>query len=280
MKTLKTLPQIVKMSGSGNDFILVDNRAKAVADDQMVPLTRSLCRRMVSVGADGMIFIESSEGYDFKWRFFNADGSEAEMCGNGGRCAARFAMLKGMAGSAMTFETLAGPIQAWVDGAVVKLQLTRPRDQHLGGQIQVEKKPVNFDFINTGVPHTVIWVEDNNPVDVTRLGHGIRYHTYFKPAGTNVNFVQPIPNGGLSVRTYERGVEGETLACGTGAVAAASLAFLKNKAVSPVQVKTRGGEILTVHLEGRAGEEIEAVYLEGRVRLVFQGEVFAEALAD
>jgi diaminopimelate epimerase len=280
MITLKNLPQIVKMSGSGNDFILVDNRAGAVPEDQMVSLTRGLCRRMVSVGADGMIFIESSENYDFKWRFFNADGSEAEMCGNGGRCAARFAMLKEIAGPAMTFQTLAGPIQAWVDGAVVKLQLTRPRDQHLNGEFMLEGKPQAFDFINTGVPHTIIWVEDNSRVEVNRLGRLIRFHDQFKPAGTNVNFVQPLPDGGLCVRTYERGVEGETLACGTGAVAAACAAFLKGKAVSPVRIKTSGGEILTVHLEGQAGEKIDKTYLEGMVRLVFQGEIFAEALSD
>ena len=280
MITLKNLPQIVKMSGSGNDFILVDNRAGAVPEDQMVSLTRSLCRRMVSVGADGMIFIESSEDYDFKWRFFNADGSEAEMCGNGGRCAARFAMLKEIAGPAMTFQTLAGPIQAWVDGAVVKLQLTRPRDQHLNGQLILEGKRQAFDFINTGVPHTIIWVEDNSQVEVNRLGRLIRFHDQFEPAGTNVNFVQPLPNGGLYVRTYERGVEGETLACGTGAVAAACVAFLKGKTVSPVRIKTSGGEILSVHLEGEPGEKIDKAYLEGMVRLVFQGEIFAEALAE
>ena len=278
--TLSILPRFVKMSGSGNDFILVDNRAKAVADDQMVPLTRGLCRRMVSVGADGMIFIEPSDRYDFKWRFFNADGSEAEMCGNGGRCAARFAFLQGIAGREMTFETLAGPIKARVDGSVVKLQLTRPKDPRLNGEIVVDGRPLDFDFINTGVPHTLVWVEDNEQTEVARLGRLVRFHDHFKPAGTNVNFVQPLPDGRLSVRTYERGVEGETLACGTGAVAAASAAFLKNGTASPVRIQTRGGEILTVHLEGRPGEQIEAVYLEGQVRLVFQGELFAEALMD
>jgi diaminopimelate epimerase len=281
MKTTPSiLPRFVKMSGSGNDFILVDNRAKAVADDQMVPLTRGLCRRMLSVGADGMIFIELSDHYDFKWRFFNADGSEAEMCGNGGRCAARFAFLQGIAETDMTFETLAGPIQARVDGAVVKLQLTRPKEPRLNGQILVDGKPLDFDFINTGVPHALVWVEDIEQVEVARLGRLIRFHDYFKPAGTNVNFVQSLPDGRLSVRTYERGVEGETLACGTGAVAAAGLTFLKNRAASPVWIQTRGGEILTVHLEGRPGEQIETVYLEGLVRLVFQGELFPEALLD
>ena len=277
---LDILFPITKMSGSGNDFILIDNRSKVVPDSEMTSLTRSLCRRMVSVGADGLIFIEPSDRYDFKWRFFNADGSEAEMCGNGGRCAARFAFLKGIAGKEMTFETLAGPIRAWVDGAVVKLQLTSPKDQRLNLQIELDGKTIDFDFLNTGVPHTLIWVEDSEKADVTRLGPKIRFHEYFKPAGTNVDFVQLTPAGLLSLRTYERGVEGETLACGTGAVAAAAVAFLKNRLASPVRVRTRGGEILTVYLEGQAGQGIEQVYLEGAVRLVFQGEVFKEALKD
>jgi diaminopimelate epimerase len=269
---------ITKMSGSGNDFILIDNRSKLVPDSEMAALARSLCRRMVSVGADGLIFVESSDRYDFKWRFFNADGSEAEMCGNGGRCTARFAFLKGIAGKEMIFETLAGPIQAWVDGPIAKLQLTEPKDQRLNQQIESDGKPIDFDFLNTGVPHTLIWVEDVEKIDVTGLGPKIRYHEHFRPAGTNVDFVQLTATGLLSLRTYERGVEGETLACGTGAVAAAGVAFLKNRLASPVKVRTRGGEILTIYLEGQAGQRIDRVYLEGAVRLVFQGEVFQDAL--
>jgi diaminopimelate epimerase len=235
---------------------------------------------MVAVGADGMIFLEPSERYDFKWRFFNADGSEAEMCGNGGRCTARFAFLEGIAPAVMTFETLAGPIQAWVDGTSVKLQLTQPKDLGLDQSITVEGKTTAFDFLNTGVPHTLIWMDDNEKADVQTLGRLIRFHEHFKPAGTNVNFAQLLSSGRLSVRTYERGVEAETLACGTGAVAAAGIAFLKGWRPSPVEVQTRGGEILTVHLEGEAGQRIERVYLQGAVRLVFRGEVFLEALND
>jgi diaminopimelate epimerase len=274
------LLKITKMSGSGNDFILVDNRTRPVPDDRMVALTRGLCRRMVSVGADGMIFIESSDHHDFKWRFFNADGSEAEMCGNGGRCAARFAFIRGIAGPEMTFETLAGPIQARVDGPVVKLQLTRPEGQSLNQQIDVDGKPLAFDFLNTGVPHTLVWVDECEKTDVVRLGAKIRFHDHFKPAGTNVNFIQWVEPGLLSVRTYERGVEGETLACGTGAVAAVGMAVLKGMVQSPVRVQTRGGEILTVYVEGESDQKIDKVYLEGKVRLVFQGEVFEEALND
>ncbi len=266
------------MSGSGNDFVLVDNRAQEIPADRMVSLARALCRRMVSVGADGMIFIEPSEGYDFKWHFFNADGSAAEMCGNGGRCAARFAFLRGIAGTEMTFETLAGPIQARVNGSLVKLELTPPKDLRLNQEIKLEGKILNFDFLNTGVPHALIWVEDLDKTDLVGLGPLIRYHDYFKPAGTNINFVQIKDTGNLWVRTYERGVEAETLACGTGSVAAAAVAFFKNKVLSPVQVRTSGGEILTVYVEGQPGRGINKVYLEGKVRLIFEAEVFEEAL--
>jgi diaminopimelate epimerase len=276
--TPKPFLNITKLSGSGNDFILVDNRRRAISDDRMVSLTRALCRRMVSVGADGMIFLESSDRYDFKWRFFNADGSKAEMCGNGGRCAARFAFLQGLTGPEMTFETLAGPIQAWVEGSKVKLQLTRPEGIKLDQTIAVGKERVTLDFINTGVPHALVWVEDIDAVNVVRLGHRIRFHEYFKPEGTNVNFIQIKDQEMLWVRTYERGVEGETLACGTGSVAAASITFFKNKLRSPVKIQTRGGEVLTVYVEGQPRKRIEKVYLEGEVRLIFQGEVFKEAL--
>jgi diaminopimelate epimerase len=278
--TSKPILKITKISGSGNDFILVDNRTQKIPGDRLVLLTRALCRRMVSVGADGMIFIEPSKQYDFKWRFFNADGSEAEMCGNGGRCAARFAYRQGIAGSEMTFETLAGPIQARVEGSLVKLQLTRPKDLKLDQSLELEGKTRTFDFINTGVPHTLICVEDIEKADLAGMGPRFRYHVRFQPAGTNVNFVQMKDPGMLLVRTYERGVEGETLACGTGSVAAAAIAFFKNKAQSPVKVKTRGGEVLTVYIEGKPGLEISRVYLEGEVRLIFDGEVFEEALLE
>jgi diaminopimelate epimerase len=188
--------------------------------------------------------------------------------------------LKGIAASAMTFETLAGPIQAWVDGPIVKLQLTQPQDLRLDQTILVDGKTIWFDFLNTGVPHTLVWADDNEKTDVIDLGRTIRFHDHFKPAGTNVNFVQLVSGGVLSVRTYERGVEGETLACGTGAVAAAGVAFLKKKLSSPVRVQTLGGEILTVHVEGRPGQKIDKVFLEGEVRLIFQGEVFKEAVKD
>jgi diaminopimelate epimerase len=270
--------KIVKMSGSGNDFILFDHRTRQFDDAAMIRLTRLLCRRGLAVGADGMIFIEPSEEYDFKWRFFNADGSEAEMCGNGGRCAARFARLMGLAGAEMTFETLAGPIQARVEGRVVKLQLPVPGDIRMNQEIALADWPHPVDFINTGVPHTLLWVEEVETMDISQLGPLIRFHPHFQPAGTNVNFVRREEDHTLSLRTYERGVEAETLACGTGAVAAASIAYRKGWIRSPVAVRTRGGEILVVHLDEDSNGGIGAVYLEGMVTLVFQGEVFPEVL--
>jgi diaminopimelate epimerase len=270
--------KIVKMSGSGNDFILFDHRTRQFDDAAMIRLTRLLCRRGLAVGADGMIFIEPSEEYDFKWRFFNADGSEAEMCGNGGRCAARFARLIGLAGAEMTFETLAGPVQARVEGRVVKLQLPVPGDLRLNQEIALADWPHPVDFINTGVPHTLLWVEELETMDISRLGPLIRFHPHFQPAGTNVNFVRREEDHTLSLRTYERGVEAETLACGTGAVAAASVAYRKGWIRSPVAVRTRGGEILVVHLDADGSGGIKAVYLEGMVTLVFQGDVFPEVL--
>ena len=271
---------ITKMSGSGNDFILIDNRSGEISDSRMVFLARALCRRRVSVGADGLILVGPSDRADFKWRFFNSDGSEAEMCGNGGRCVARYAFLRGLAGKEMTFETLAGPIRAWVDGARVKIQLTPPQGWSLDQGLSLNQDFQSVDFINTGVPHALVWVEDLEAIDLPTLGPLIRFHPQFQPAGTNVNFVQIKEGGVLSIRTYERGVEGETLACGTGAVAAASLAYLRHNLTPPIPVQTRGGERLTVYLEGKPGQSIDQAYLEGEVELIFEGRVFPEAWED
>jgi len=267
----------VKMSGSGNDFILIDHRKPLVPIDQMSALARSLCRRRVSVGADGLIFIEPSEKADFRWRFFNADGSEAEMCGNGGRCAARFAYLKGIAGRpSLTFETLAGILSAEVNGMRVKLEMTRPHGLKLDEILTVEGKPLSFSTLDTGVPHAVHFVEDVEGSDVVRIGRAVRNHARFAPGGTNVNFVRVEKNSHLTVRTYERGVEDETLACGTGAVASSLVAAFKGLARSPVSVKTRGGEVLRVHFEIE-GKDVKKVFFEGDVHIIYEAEMWEEA---
>lgn len=266
----------MKMSGSGNDFILIDHRKPLIGNDRMKEFARKVCQRRISVGADGLIFIEPSKKADFKWQFFNSDGSVAEMCGNGGRCAARFAYLKGITGPSLTFETLAGTLSAKVSGKRVKLEMTKPHSLKLDESLLIDGKKERLSSINTGVPHVVKFVEDIEAVDIVHLGRAIRNHPHFAPAGTNANFVWLEKDSRLSIRTYERGVEDETLACGTGTVASALVAALKGLVKSPVSVKTRGGEVLTVHFEIK-GKEVKRVFFEGDVHIVYEAEMWEEA---
>ncbi len=265
-----------KMSGSGNDFILIDHREPFLKEDGLKDFVQKVCRRRVSVGADGLILIERSEKADFKWRFYNADGGEAEMCGNGGRCAARFAHSKGIAGPSLRFETLAGILSARVEGKRVKLEMTKPFGLKLDETLLVDGKKEVFSFINTGVPHVVLFREDLERLDMVKIGRAIRRHSHFAPAGTNVNFVKVEKKSSLSIRTYERGVEDETLACGTGVVASALIATFKGLVKSPVSVKTRGGEVLSVHLE-IDGKEVKRVFFEGEVDTIYEAEMWEEA---
>jgi diaminopimelate epimerase len=266
----------MKMSGSGNDFILIDHREPFLKEDSLKDFVQKVCRRRVSVGADGLILIERSEKADFKWRFYNSDGSEPEMCGNGGRCAARFAYLKGIVGPSLKFETLAGILSARVDGKRVKLEMTKPFGLKLDETLLVDGKKESFSFINTGVPHAVLFREDLEKLDIVKNGRSIRRHPHFAPAGTNVNFIRVAKGASLSVRTYERGVEDETLACGTGVVASALIAAFKGLVKSPVSVKTRGGEVLAVHFEIE-GREVKEVFFEGEVHIIYEAEMWEEA---
>jgi diaminopimelate epimerase len=266
----------MKMSGSGNDFILIDHQKPFLEEDHLKDFIRKVCRRRISVGADGLILIERSEKADFKWRFYNADGSEAEMCGNGGRCAARFAYLKGIAGPSLKFETLAGVLSAQVDGKKVKLEMTKPFGLKLDESIFINGAKQIFSSINTGVPHAVLLVEDLEGVDIVPIGRAIRFHPNFAPSGTNVNFVRLGKGSQIAIRTYERGVEDETLACGTGAVASALVAAFKGLVKSPVTIQTRGGEVLAVYFEIKGGE-IERVYFEGDVHIIYEAEMWEEA---
>jgi diaminopimelate epimerase len=266
----------MKMSGSGNDFILIDHRKPILSQEEMKDFARKVCQRRVSVGADGLILIENSKKADVKWRFFNADGSEAEMCGNAGRCLARFTYLKGITGPSLTFETLAGVLSAQVNGKRVKLEMTGPFGLKLDEKISIEEKEMVLSSINTGVPHAVFFLDGMDEVDVFKIGRAIRFHPHFAPAGTNANFVRFEGPSQLTVRTYERGVEDETLACGTGVVASALVAAFKGLVKSPVFVKTRGGETLTVHFETEAGE-VKKVFFEGDVHIVYEAEIWEEA---
>ena len=197
----------MKMSGSGNDFILIDYREPLLKEDRLKDFVQKVCRRRISVGADGLILIERSQKADFKWRFYNSDGSEAEMCGNGGRCAARFANLKGIAGPSLKFETLAGILSAQVDGKKVKLEMTNPFGLKLDEAIFIDGEKQIISNINTGVPHAILFVENLEKLDILPIGKAIRYHSFFAPKGTNADFVQVEKDSQLSIRTYERGVE-------------------------------------------------------------------------
>ncbi|NJD67880.1 MAG: diaminopimelate epimerase [candidate division NC10 bacterium] len=266
----------VKMSGSGNDFILIDNRAGHL-DIEPRTLAERLCRRRISVGADGLILVAPSSTADFRMRIFNADGSEAEMCGNGGRCVARFAEMLGIAAPDMAFDTLAGTIRARVNGDRVTLQISRPHGMRLRLSIDVDGVSYEIHSINTGVPHAVLLCSDLEAVPVRTLGRAIRFHPAFQPAGTNVDFVAVADGHALAIRTYERGVEDETLACGTGTVASALISAELGLVSSPVQVQVRSGEILTVSF---TGPDYQEVFFEGEVRLVYQGELMADAFKD
>ena len=217
-----------KMTGAGNDFILIDNRDGILDGDRCQDFVRLVCRHKLSVGADGLFLIENDPEVDFKWRFFNADASEAEMW-NGGRCAARFAHLVGIVKKPkMSFRTLAGIIKAeMLDDCKVKVQLTPPHSLQLDIHVESEAGPFYLDFINTGVPHAVCFMPGLKKLelaDIQRWGRAIRFHPRFQPAGANANFIFVHHTNQISIRTYERGVEGETLACGTGCTASALIA--------------------------------------------------------
>ena len=267
----------VKMSGTGNDFIIIDHRKPLIGREAMAEFAALVCRRKFSAGADGLVLIEDSDQADFKWLFFNADGSVAEMCGNGARCAARFAYMHGIAPARMCFETLAGIIEAQVADINVSVKMTDPGDVRMHREITVDDKTVLLHTVDTGVPHAVVFVDDIEQVDVCARGSLIRRHETFMPAGTNVNFVQK-QGGAFTVRTYERGVEDETLACGTGAVACALIAARLDQAASPVEIITSGGDQLTIVFDVKESESVENVFLKGPAHVVYKGELNAEAL--
>jgi diaminopimelate epimerase len=271
MRTEKKIP-FYKMQGSGNDFVLIDNRRGVLKKKNLKDVALAVCNRHYSVGADGLIVIVPSRKEDFKWRFFNADGSEAEMCGNGSRCAARFAYLKKIAAKNMTFETLAGPISAQVKNDRVTVQLTDAFGLRMNIAIPLEGGLRMGHFINTGVPHLVYLTKNIDNEDVERIGRATRYHEIFKPAGANVNFIQIIGPHKLRIRTYERGVEGETLACGTGSVAAALIAGSIGAVSSPVEVTTRSREKLTVSYERNAAGFYQ-IRLEGEAQVICEGNL-------
>lgn len=263
--------QFYKMSGTGNDFVLLDNRGGTIPADPAA-LVAALCHRRNGVGADGVLLIERAAApADFRMRYLNADGGEVAFCGNGGRCIAYFAHAIGAAPAEMTFAAGDGVHRASVRGRRVRLSMREPRDVRLSFILDLEGRGYAASFADTGVPHVVIPVAELDSFDVAGTGRRIREHRMFEPAGTNANFIEVLDRHRLRIRTYERGVEDETLACGTGATAAAVTSALRGLMDSPVECATRGGEVLTVHFR-RDGDEVRDVELEGDVRLLFTGE--------
>lgn len=259
-----------KAVATGNDFVVIDNRSGAVKG--LSKLAVALCDRKWGIGADGLLVVERSKRADFKMRIFNSDGSEAEMCGNGSRCIALYAKEAGIARGKMTIETMAGILNADVKGQDVKVRLTNPRDLALGVCVRIGSKDYELCFVNTGVPHAIYFVDDIKKADVKGLGPAIRYHEAFAPRGTNADFVEIKDKKSIKVRTYERGVEDETLACGTGSVASALISAECADMKSPVTVETASGEKLKIHFN-RSGGIFKDVYLEGKAKLVFVGEI-------
>ena len=260
-----------KMNGAGNDFVMLDNRD--LRHDLSKTQIAALCDRHRGVGADGLLAVEPAQnGADFRMRYYNADGGEAEMCGNGARCFARFAnMLAGWNLERVSFETPAGVIGAAFRGDNVRIQMSDPHTLRSGLTLEVSGTPQTVHFINTGVPHAVVVVENLAAVPVREWGAALRFHSEFRPKGTNANFLTATPDG-ITIRTYERGVEDETLACGTGMVACALVHHLLTGAPSPVQVKVQGGDTLEIGFE-KTADGFRHVTLTGPADIVFEGEV-------
>jgi diaminopimelate epimerase len=263
--------RFTKMDGAGNDFILIDNTGGDIHLNGS-QIAR-LCDRHRGIGADGILLLEKPSGHaDFRMRYFNADGGEAEMCGNGARCFARFAnKVAGVEGK-ISFETPAGIISAELAGDLVTLRMTEPTDLRLSVPLQIgaEKKIVHF--INSGVPHVVVPVSLVGDVDVSREGSALRHHEAFSPKGANVNFIEKRGADKIAVRTYERGVEDETLACGTGVVASALIFAATENVKGPIAVIAHGGDELRVGFE-KVDKEFRSVTLTGPAEFVFEGTI-------
>lgn len=267
------LLEFTKMNGAGNDFVLIDNRQQKITltTEQVV----KLCHRQRGVGADGvMLLIPCASGKaDWAWDFYNSDGSKAEMCGNGARCFARYIQrVTGTMKQQITFETIAGIITAQFVGERVTINLTLPQNLRLAEKVSLKNGTAEIHSLNTGVPHAMLFVKDADQAMVQAVGAEVRYHQHFAPKGTNVNFVQLLGQNSIRVRTYERGVENETLACGTGVTASALVSAKLHKFTSPVKIQAQGGDILEVSFDQKDGE-FTNVRLNGPADFAFEGKI-------
>jgi len=264
------------MAGAGNDFLVLDAK-KGVDYKKLAP---KMCDRTNGVGADGLIIVDKSVKADYRMRIINADGSEAEMCGNGARCFTAYVKrAKKPSKRRISIDTLAGIILGEATGEIANCRLSDPTDYGSNIELMISGRKIHVDYIDTGVPHTIIFVRDLEEIDVKTIGEIVRYHKTFKPRGTNVNFVELIDDKLVAARTYERGVEDETKACGTGSVAAAIVGYLKthpnikNKKGAKMKVRTQGGEILHVTFDIH-NKSITNVWLKGSAKFIAKGEYY------
>jgi len=278
------LISFIKMTGAGNDFILIDNRSKkhTISWSTFAPI---ICNRRYGVGADGLLILENSKRADFALNYYNADGSYGGMCGNGGRCAAHFVMQENKT-SGITFEALGHKYTAKQSDMNVDLKMMDPKRFTTKINLALHKAKLEVHFIDTGAPHTVIYMggmekglQDRiKSTGITEIGRTVRNHPHFAPEGTNVDFIDLEGEDSISMRTYERGVEDETLACGTGAVASALITSLLKGLKSPVKVRTRSNEILMICFKTNKGK-LTDIHLIGSARIVFKGSFNYQASA-
>jgi len=265
-----------KMAGAGNDFVIVEARRGL----DLNKLAAHVCDRTNGIGADGLLALDKSRKADYRMHIINADGSTAEMCGNGARCLAGYIVrTRKPQKKLFSIETLAGIILGEAKGKVTQVRLSDPRKYQAHLPIHLSGRRISVSCIDTGVPHTVVYVNDLEHLSVEKIGQRIRFHSRFKPHGTNVNFVEPVNQTLVKIRTYERGVEKETKACGTGSVAAEIITYLKNNSPTrnvmgaQMNVKTAGNEILKVTFDLVDGR-ISNVWLKGSANLIAEGEYY------
>ncbi|MCK4244318.1 MAG: diaminopimelate epimerase [Candidatus Omnitrophica bacterium] len=259
--------RFIKLQAGGNDFILIDNRKALIKNRKKCAL--KLCRRQFSIGADGLLLLENSKIADFRMRIYNPDGTEAEMCGNGIRCLIRFICLKKLlVQKKISIETADGIYSGKVKGDLTLVKMKEPKEIRLNLKLRIKGKKYTLYFINLGVPHTVLFVDDLEKVDMEDLAPSIRDDKRFFPLGTNVDFVKIVNYHSLKLRTYERGVEAETLSCGTGAAAAAIISYKLRKVDSPVKISPSSGESLKLYFD----TSLMDIYLEGKATKVYEGE--------
>lgn len=291
--THSTLVPFIKMSGSGNDFVVIDNRFGVLPDNAIAPFTQMICRRRLSLGADGVVLIEQPDpgaDVDFRFHYVNADGTDGEMCGNGAMCGARFAVLTGIARNECRFQTDSGVVDAAVgcdpSDPSVTIGMTDPGPITHGIDISAEGIDATYSFIQVGVPHAVTFVPD--PDDFLIEAGGPSFNTYgravrldpaFAPAGTNVNVVGLRGRNTIRMRTYERGVEDETLACGTGSIATAVIATSLGYVEPPVSILVTSGRTLVVDFDWD-GERATKVTLGGNAYIIVRGTIGPDALID